>query len=454
LHFFRAAFAAFFKLLPVRPSGGELEGAGERIRRSLPANFAAIALNGLCFPVAGRVLGAGLLLTWFVSDLSDSAFLVGLVVPIQYGLALVAQPLVAEWLTAKPRRAPYYTAQSLVRAASWCSLGVAVWSLGKERPSLLLTIFFLVVVVDAVAAGVGNIAFGDTLARVIPRGLRGRARSWRGILGGVAAGAAGLLIRSYFSERSGPAAFGLLFAAAGALYAAGGLIFLVIDEPEVEGATKEKPRVSDLWGKAGELWRDKTFRRFVYAESLLVPITQALPFFTLFARRGFRIDVESLGLLVLVDAAAPVAGNFVWGRLADAFGNRRAAAGAALCGLLAPAVGLALYAGGNAWSPASALALFACVVFAVGVAQAGIDLATKNYMLDLAPDEAGRPLYIGFNDTLVGLPTMLLAGAGVVIDLFGFLPVFVGLAALTAAGALLTLRLPEAGGKGSRSGGE
>ena len=163
MRFLRAAFAAFFRLLPVSPSEDDLEGAGGRERQTLPANFAAIALNGLCFPTAGRILGAGLLLTWFVSDLSDSAFLVGLIVPIQYGLALVAQPLVAGWLTAKRRRAPYYTAQSLVRAALWCALGAAAWVFGRGRPALLLSVFFLVVVVDAVAAGIGNIAFSDTL---------------------------------------------------------------------------------------------------------------------------------------------------------------------------------------------------------------------------------------------------------------------------------------------------
>jgi MFS family permease len=447
----RAAFAAFFKLLPVSPSETELEGAGERVRRSLPANFAIIALNGLCFPTAGRILGAGLLLTWFVSDLSDSAFLVGLIVPIQYGLALVAQPLVAEWLTAKPRRALFYTTQSLVRATLWCALGIAAWSFGRGRPALLLSIFFLVVVVDAVAAGVGNIAFNDTLARIIPKRLRGRARSWRGILGGLAAAAAGLLIRNYFSERSGVGAFGLLFAAAGVLYAVGGLIFAVVDEPEAVGAANKRPVISDLWHKASELWHEKTFRHFVYAEVLLVPITQALPFFTLFARRSFNLEVESLGLLILVDAAAPVAGSFVWGRLADAFGNRRVITGAAICGLLAPVVSLTLYAVSKDWRATLVLSVFACVVFTVGVAHAGIDLATKNYVLDLAPDEAERPLYIGFNDTLVGLPTMLLVAAGLIIDLFGFLPVFIGLAILTTAGALVALSLAEAGRKGGRS---
>src|SRR5215216_3210072 len=210
-----AMLAAIFRLLPVSVSADDFKGVSEQVRRGVPANFAAIALNGLCFPTAGRILGAGLLLTWFVSDLTTSAFWVGLVVPIQYGLALVAQPVVAEWLTGKPRRAPYYMAQSLLRAALWCSLGLAAYVLSNEHPALLLVIFFLVVIADATAAGVGNIAFNDTLARVIPQRLRGRVRSWRGIFGGVAAGIAGLLIGPYLSERSGVAAFGLLFAAAG-----------------------------------------------------------------------------------------------------------------------------------------------------------------------------------------------------------------------------------------------
>jgi hypothetical protein len=99
-----ATLAAIFRLLPVRVSGDDLKGVSEDVRRGVPSNFAAIALNGLCFPTAGRILGAGLLLTWFISDLTASAFWVGLVVPIQYGLALVAQPVVAEWLTGRPRR--------------------------------------------------------------------------------------------------------------------------------------------------------------------------------------------------------------------------------------------------------------------------------------------------------------------------------------------------------------
>ncbi len=149
MKYLRKALGSFFRLLPLQVSEGDRAGVSERVQRAVPANFSAIALNGLCFPTAGRILGAGLLLTWFVSDLTPSAFWVGLIIPIQYGLALIAQPLVAQYLTTKSYRAPYYTAQSFLRCILWGALGLAAWTLGSARSILLLKIFFPVVIAEA-----------------------------------------------------------------------------------------------------------------------------------------------------------------------------------------------------------------------------------------------------------------------------------------------------------------
>jgi hypothetical protein len=116
---------------------------------------------------------------------------------------------------------------------------------------------------------------------------------------------------------------------------------------------------------------------------------------------------------------------------------------AALTGLLAPALCLFLYAQSSSLSGATVLGVFAAVVFSTGFASVGIDLATKNYILDLAPGDAERPVYTGVNDTLVGLPTMLLAGAGFIIDAFGFAPVFSAVGLIAVGGALLATRLPS-----------
>lgn len=438
----RAVLRAVFRLLPVRAGSAELAGTSERIRRVLPETFGAIALNGFFFPPAGRIVAAGLLLTWFLNDLNASAFLIGLIIPIQYGLALLGQPIIAQWMSTRPRRARYYAWQSWLRAFLWCSLGAGAWLLGRDHSHWLIALFFAVIVADAAIAGVGNIAFNDILARVIPIRLRGQARSWRGIFGSLMAAIAALLIRSYFSDRSGVPAFGLVFAIAGVLYAVGGSIFLLIDEP-AERHVLRRSRLAEVFVHIRELLRKPSFRRFVIVQSLLLPVAQALPFFTLFGRRIFHLETKTLGVLILTDAAAPVIGNFIWGKLADARSNRFVIAAAGLCGLAAPiCVGVLHLLGRSGWP---VILLFAIIVFLVGVASIGVDLATKNYILELAPDASQRPLYIGINDALVAFPAILLVGAGAIIDLAGFVPVFAGLALCAATAIALTARLPSRG---------
>jgi hypothetical protein len=179
-------------------------------RDALAVNFSAVVLNGLFFPTAGKILGAGLLLTWFLMELTPSAFVVALLIPIQYGIALLAQPWIAQWFSSKQRGAPYYRGQALLRAGLWGALALVIVLTGRHNSGWLLLMFFVVVIADAVAAGLGNIAFNDTLARVIPQKLRGRARGWRGVCGALIGGAAGILIHFFVSPEKSLELFALL----------------------------------------------------------------------------------------------------------------------------------------------------------------------------------------------------------------------------------------------------
>ena len=401
-------------------------------------NFAAIVLNGLFFPTAGKILGAGLVLTWFVSDLTSAAWVVGLLVPIQYGAGLLAQPWIAQWMSGHTTRLPFYRNQALFRATLWIALAAVVWLVGAARPGVVLLIFFAVVIGDAVAAGVGNIAFSDVLARAIPKSLRGRARGGRGMAGAVLGGLAGVLIATTVAPDSGVWIFGALFLIAGVCYGAGGITFALIREPTGErpshsrGPSKLRARIREMLGRGD-------YRRFLAIQALLVPATQSLAYFSLFGRREFALDLKILGLLLVSDAVAPFVGNFFWGMQADRKGNHWVIGGAALTSVLSPVLALTLATVGESWPRSLAIVTFGVIVLAVGIAAAGIDLASKNLVLELAPDEARRPIYIGINDTLIAIPTMLLVGAGVIVDWFGFRTLFIGLGALAAVAAVMTL---------------
>ena len=404
----------------------------------LQANFAAIVLNGLFFPPAGKILGAGLLLTWFVNELTSSATAVASLIPIQYGAALLAQPWIGQWMSRRPERAVYYRNQALLRAFLWLSLGAAAALMNGSAASLL-TLFFAVVIIDAVSAGVGNIAFSDTLARVIPPALRGRARGGRGMAGALVAGMAGILINRLVSPESGFEAFAFLFAIAGVCYGLGGVTFGAITEPETTPSNSSTR--DSLRGRIREMFAAPGYRRFLAVQTLLVPATLGLTFFGLFGRRVFELDLKAFGLLVVSDAVAPFLGNFVWGKWADRAGNNRVLIASALVSLVAP--GIALIAGqfGEHWSYALVLAAFGMIVLALGVASAGVELAGKNFILDLAPDEARRPVYIAVNDTLVAMPTMLLIIGGAVVDQAGFTPVFIAVGMCSAGAAWLAATL-------------
>jgi MFS family permease len=437
----RNLLAAFFRLLPISVSEDELKTVDQPTREAFPANFSAIASNGFFFPTAGRIVAAGLLLTWFVSELSESAIWVSLIIPIQYGLALIAQPLFAQWLSRKPQRKQYYTMQALLRGMVWGILGLAAVALPTNTPAILLLIFFGVVIIDAVAAGLGNIAFSDTLAQAIPPHLRGRVRGWRGIFGGIVTAFFGIWIQTSYSEDSGLRAYGLLFMAAGILYAIGGLVFGLTRVKDANVSESSKPGLTQLIARIREMWGKGDFRRFVYVQALLTPLVQGLPFFTLFAKERFGLEIDALGVLVIVSAVVPIVSNYVWGRLADARGNRFTLITSGLVGLAAPACVYLLFAQETAST--STIVLLAVIVTAIGAIAAGFDLTTKNYILALSPSEDERPFYIGVNDTLVGLPTTLLVATGFIIDAFGFVPIFVGVAVLTILAIVMATRLPR-----------
>jgi MFS family permease len=333
----------------------------------------------------------------------------------------------------------------MFRAAVWIGLGVSAVAIGPDDPTLLLTVFFGVVLADAVGAGVGNIAFSETLARVMPAKLRGRARGFRGMAGAVFGGAVGLLIYRFVPEDADVRIFGVLFAVAGVCYAIGGFIFGTIVEPRMRVGRRE-----GIGTRIREMLANRVYRLFLATQILLTPATQGLVFFTLLGRREFQLDLNALGLLIIIDALAPLAGNYLWGKWADRFGNRWALEVAAITSLVAPLAALALLLAGTSASHALALGTFGLIVFAIGVAYAGFDLASKNYVLELAPDEGSRPVYIGVNDTLLALPTTLFVAGGATIDWLGFTPVFVTIAIGSVAAIVLSHLMPRSLARESR----
>lgn len=230
---------------------------------------------------------------------------------------------------------------------------------------------------------------------------------------------------------SAPWGYAVLFAAA-AVSGLAGLYFLsVTPEPRMPG-TGETPSLPALLERP---FRDENFRRLlVFLGSWNFVTNLAAPFLTVYmlTRLGYGMSLVVVALVVSQAANLLVVRSF--GRLTDQFSNR------AVLGVCAPAFLLGLLAWPLTTLPqphAGTLAIVLAVHVVLGFATAGLNLATSNIALKLAPG---------------GGATSYLAAVAMVSSLCaGIAPLLGGIAADVLASQELSVVVRWAGAAGERT---
>lgn len=405
--------------------------------REAPGNVVWNVASGALAKLGEQLASPGTVLPWVLTAVGAPVAFVGLLVPLKDGGSLLPQLAVAGRLRAVPRRAPWWVASALVRAAAVAAtaLAIALWS-GAAAGTVVLAALF----VTSVASGVGSVAYKDVLAKTVPKGARGRVLAWRASLGGVLGVGAGLLLQTTVAsvDARGPFVV-VLLAAAGALAASAAAFARVVEAP---GATEGG---RDALDEARAGWRflreDAAFRRFLAARSLLFAVPLATPFLTTYGQQTVDAGFGGLGVFVVATALASSLASLAWGRAADDAAHRTMAV-AGLVGVASVAYALAVGALlPEAWRTAWT---YAPAFLGVGIAHAGVRLGRKTWLVDAAPDDA-RPTYVATANTVIGAVTVLGAAVGAAAGAMGAMAALVAFAGLMTAGAAVAAWLPAPG---------
>ena len=153
-------------------------------------------------------------------------------------------------------------------------------------------------------------------------------------------------------------------------------------------------------------------------------------FYTLYALRAHGAQPWYVGLFTTITLAGQLAGSLALGWLADRAGHR-----------LVIAIGAVAMGGASLMAlGAPSLPLFSLVFAAAGVHQAAIHVSALNVLLEFAPVESERPVYVGLGTTMLA-PVAFLAPlvAGVMVDGWGFAAVFSTAAAASVLAVALLL---------------
>ncbi len=413
-------------------------------QRHARRNFDLGVVNGALYILFDTVTSSALVLPLFVSQLTQSRLLIGLVQPVVQSGWFLPQFVMSRYVERLPRKQVFYHIGVAIRVACWALLVLAIFGL-RDNPTALLAGFFILLAVFHLSAGIGGLSFMDIVAKTVPPRRRGQFFGARNLFGGILGFGAGFGVKAILDETGRfpfPSNFGLLFGVAWIFLVISLGSFSLVVEP-AGPVNEDKLSLREQLARAWRLpRRDPDYRRFLFMRMSLIAAEMATPFYIVYAEQGLRLPASTVGIYLSVASAAGILSNIAWSRISDRQSNKLLMQRSIMLGALAPLLAL-LAPTLQTVLPAGVVANGFVLVFVVlGAYVAGTNIGNMNLILEIAPP-AERPLYLGMSNTLLGMMWFTTGLGGVVAEWAGFQVLFALALACFGVGFVQTLSMRD-----------
>lgn len=390
---------------------------------------------GLVFASTTTVLPA------FAATLTDSKVLIGAVSAIWAGGWLLPQMFAAPFVSQRARKYPIMMIGQAIGRPIIPLFAVWVLAGGTRWPGL--TLFFLLVslgwfvITDSIVA----LAWFDLLGKSIAAHTRGRLVGLAQVTTGVLAIGAGALIQHLLGPNGPgyPLNYGIIFAlGAGAFLISFAACFFNVEPPEAVDA--ERPTLRGYLPQLARLLRrDRVFSHVTVARLLTGAGALATAFYVVYATDILHLPAASIGFFAGASTIGGAVAAVGLGVVADRAGSHRVIQIAAALECLVPLVALLCHL--RVFGGATNV-VYPILYVLLGAFEASIMLGFFNFVLEIAPP-GQRPIYIGLTNTISGLLVFMPLVGGWLLQNTSYPVLFALTAAVTLAGVLVALRLPN-----------
>ncbi len=396
-------------------------------------NYRLNLLNGSFSKLAEQVSGPNIVIPWLLQMTGAPLWTMGLAMPIKQALSLLPQLIAAGYIRTLPMRKYVWTFAGMLQTI--CLLLMIPAGIYLSSLTAALTILGLLALFSA-ASGTASIAFQDVLGKTIDKGQRGSLLSARALAGGALTIIAGIVIGKPDPTDS-HTVYGLV--AVGALFwLCSSLAFLAIREQP--GATEGGRNALKETAAGSQRFRQfKGFRRYLYVRAMLLSAEVAVPYYVLFAHEHIQSTAGSVGLFITSIGISQLISSPFWGRLADKTSKTVMIYSGMITALAAITALVATLVNNTGIS----FALVGLAFLMVGLAESGVRLGRKTYLVDAAPKDE-RATYTAFSNSVIGILALATGALGLLAEHVGtYAPVIIiGITGL--AGAMMARAMPEA----------
>lgn len=395
------------------------------VQRDLPHNFFVNVMDGAFFGWATGVASFVAVIPLFVSRMTDSAILIGLIPAIHAVGWQLPQLLMANRVSRLNRFKPMVVALTALERLPFLGLAVVAFFLRGLSREIALVLTFILLIIQGLGGGFTATAWQSMIAKLFPANRRGTFYGMQAAAASLFSSFGALIAGIALEQMSDSANYVFCFALAFcAMLVSWGFLASTheLPSPVVDAApSTDAFRVS----LRTILRRDGNFRWFLVMRMLAQVATMAFAFYTVYAVRHHNVSVESIGVMTAVYMGTQIVANPVMGWVGDHWSHRTVLEFGALSAIASAL--LAAVAPSADW--------FYLVFILAGIANVTIWTITLTMILDFAPEPSQRPAYVGLANTLVAPFTILapLCG-GWLADVAGYSITFI----VAAGGGVLT----------------
>jgi MFS family permease len=405
--------------------------------KQIQHNFNLSILNGSIYLFASSLVDPTLVLVTFLSNFTQSALLLGLIVPITQAGWSLPQLWISGSIQNQPLKVKIYRQTAVIRILSWGILATTINLV--ENPQLLLILFFISFSISSLASGLGGLPFLEIISKTIPTRRRGELFAWRLGIGGLLSIAGGFIVqwilgaKSPFSQMQ---SYGILAAAYFVLASIAIFFIFFIQEKKDEFVQPRRSGNQQLREGISLLRKNHNFRKFISYQTMMIISGVAVPFFAIFVQQQLGGEKSWIGIYLIIIAITNLTSNLIFGRISRRISNKLILRIATIAGLMMSlwVLMLALLEKPLHLSPTTASIALAPAFILSAIRLTGVTVAGNPILLSFTPPQT-RSLMLGFTQTLLGIVLLISGFSGLIINWVGF----VGLLIVTVIASLMAL---------------
>ncbi len=393
--------------------------------KNLPFNFVVNLLDGGFFGMALGFASFTTIIPLFVSNLTTSAILIGLIPAFHTVGWYLPQLFTAHHVSQQERYKPMTLFFTIHERLPFLGLAIIAWFIPQIGPTIALFLIFVMLVWQGFGGGMAANSWQSMISKIIPRyrwGLFfGSQSAFSYLFGAVGAVIAGKVLENNLQNTGFTMCFLLAVASFTISFTALSLTREERSTPAAAGIER-----NEYWkGLRSILKRDRNFRWFIAVRILGQLGTVGFAFFSVYVVRVFGVDEATAGYLTAVMMISETIFSPVMGWLGDHWSHRGIMAVGMLCAAASATVAFA----------AKSVGWFYLAYSLAGISYIAIWTIALAMTLEFGePHE--KPAYIGLANTLIA-PTAFIIPLliGWLADSVGYRAAFLA----TSIGAVATV---------------